>query len=309
MTDLELTAPPGIGEIIPGTDLATVVLGALDLAEGDIVVVTSKIISKAEDRLVRGNREEALVGETVRVVARRGPVTIVENKLGLVMAAAGIDASNVEAGTIALLPEDPDASARALRVALYDATGLNVAVVVSDTSGRAWRLGQTDIAIGVAGLAPLHSFAGRTDSYGNPLEVTEPAVADEIAGAAELAGGKLAGRPIVRLRGLADRVLPAGEHGPGARSVVRPRAEDLFALGARDAVVAAVAQDDTFGAPAHPDELLVALARCGLDARPDGKGLIVDTADLAVASRCAVVAFAHGWATAAGVPNSRLKRS
>ncbi|WP_310964411.1 coenzyme F420-0:L-glutamate ligase [Nocardioides terrisoli] len=305
---IELDAPDGIGEVRPGADLAAMIATALELRDGDVVVVTSKVVSKAEGRLTDGTRDDALPGETVRVVARRGPVTIVENRLGLVMAAAGIDNSNVAPGTVALLPADPDGSARAIRALLRESTGRNVAVVISDTSGRAWRLGQTDIAIGVAGLAPLEPFAGRVDAYGNPLAVTEPAVADEIAAAAELAGGKLAGRPLVRVRGLDDRVLPPGEDGPGARSVVRPREQDLFSLGAREAVVAAVAGDDpgAFGPPATAHEVGAALARCGLHVGPTDSGLVVDTAHPAAVTRAALVARAHGWVIEPGSPTSRL---
>ena len=167
------------------------------------------------------------------------------------MAAAGVDASNVAAGHVVLLPEDPDASARAIRERVYDETGRNVAVLVTDTAGRAWRTGQTDLAIGVAGLEPLDDFAGRTDSYGNELAVTAPAVADELASLAELVTGKLGGRPVSVVRGLAERVLPAGEHGPGAVVLIRPREQDMFALGAREAVLAAVRGDqaDCFGSP------------------------------------------------------------
>jgi coenzyme F420-0:L-glutamate ligase/coenzyme F420-1:gamma-L-glutamate ligase len=299
---LELFAPDGIGEVEPGTDLVALVGAAVDLTDGDVVVLTSKAVSKAEGRLVGGRREDAVAGETVRVVARRGPVTIVENRLGLVMAAAGVDDSNVPAGSVALLPADPDASARRVRTGLAASTGANVAVVVADTAGRPWRLGQTDVAIGVAGLAPLESYAGRTDGYGNPLVVTEPAVADELAGAAELAGGKLAGRPLVRVRGLAARVLPAGEHGPGARAVLRPAELDLFALGTRDAVVAAVAGDtpEAFGPPALPAEVVDALVRCGLPARVDGQRVVVDAADAAAGARVAVLAHAHRWRTVPG---------
>ena len=215
-------------------------LGGLDLHDGDVVLVTSKIVSKAEGRVRQGDRAAAIRDETVRVVARRGPTSIVENRLGIVMAAAGVDASNVSPGHVVLLPEDPDASARALRQGVYDDLGRNVAVVLTDTAGRAWRTGQTDLAVGVAGIEPLDHLAGSTDSYGNRLEVTAPAVADELAAAAELVAGKLGGRPISVVRGLAGRVLPTGEHGPGARALLRPRAEDMFALGAREAVMAAV---------------------------------------------------------------------
>ena len=150
---LEVFAPDGIGEVAPGTDLAA--LAAPHLRDGDVLVVTSKVVSKAEGRVVRAGREQAIRDETVRVVARRGPTSIVETGLGVVMAAAGVDASNVEPGWVVLLPVDPDASARRLREDLAASTGLNVAVVVSDTAGRAWRHGQTDLALGTAGLVQV----------------------------------------------------------------------------------------------------------------------------------------------------------
>ena len=166
----------------------------------------------------------------MRVVARRGPTSIVENRLGIVMAAAGVDASNVTPGHVVLLPEDPDASARALREGVYDDLGRNVAVILTDTAGRAWRTGQTDLAVGAAGIEPLDHLAGMTDSYGNRLEVTAPAVADELAAAAELVTGKLGGRPIsvvarARRPGAASRRARTGCPGaaPAAgRGHVRP---------------------------------------------------------------------------------------
>ena len=319
---LEVWAPDGMPEVVAGDDLAGLVLDALDgdrvadparrLAHGDVLCVTSKVVSKSEGRTRPGERDAAVEEETVRVVARRGPVRIVRNRLGLTMAAAGVDASNVAAGSVILLPVDPDASARALREEVRRRTGTNVGVVVTDTSGRAWREGQTDIAIGAAGLVVAEDFAGRTDLHGNALAVTLPAVADEIAGAAELAQGKLAGRPVAVVRGRADLVLPPGDHGPGAASLVRPDGGDLFGWGAREAVVRALAGDEAdrapFGVPASPDELRAALARVlgaahapspGSDAdldrpgEPGGAALLlpVDADHRVVAAVC----FAHGW--------------
>ena len=235
------------------------------------------------------------------MVARRGPTTIVENHLGLVMAAAGIDNSNVEAGHVVLLPRDPDASARALRSGLLAATGHNVAVVVTDTAGRAWRQGQTDLAIGAAGFVVLDDHAGRVDGYGNPLAVTAPALADEVAGAADLAQGKLAGRPVAVVRGLAAHVLRADDDGPGARSLNRPLAEDMFALGAREAVVAALAGEsaEAFGTPAPAADLVAALARVGVTATTDGER--VRLADEA-GPEARAVAHAHGWVSDRDVP-------
>jgi coenzyme F420-0:L-glutamate ligase/coenzyme F420-1:gamma-L-glutamate ligase len=237
VTELEIWAPDGLPEIAAGDDLAALLAASTadrPLRDGDVVVVTSKAVSKAEGRLFRMNREDAIRAETVRVVARRGPTRIVETRHGLVLAAAGVDASNTEPGTVVLLPLDPDASARALRSALADRLGIDVAVVVSDTLGRPWRNGLVDQAIGVAGLAPLEDLRGQQDAHGNRLDMTVTAVADEIAAAAELVKGKLAGRPVAVVRGLADRVGP--DHGPGAVAVVRPAHEDMFRLGARDVV-------------------------------------------------------------------------
>jgi coenzyme F420-0:L-glutamate ligase/coenzyme F420-1:gamma-L-glutamate ligase len=302
---LRAWAVEGIGEVTVGTDLAGLVEHA-GLEDGDVVVVTSKVVSKSEGRVHPGDREQAVADETVRVVARRGATTIVENRLGMVMAAAGVDASNVEPGHVVLLPEDPDGSARALRTRLLETTGRNVAVVVSDTAGRAWRTGQTELAVGLAGLEPLQDFSGRYDGYGNPLVVTAPAVADEVACVAELVSGKLGGRPVSVVRGLGEKVLPPREHGPGARVLLRPRAEDMFALGAREAVVAAVAgrSPDCFGSPATAEEVVAALAECGLDARAEesAQGIWVRVAlpgdvraQVAGAERVRLVAHAHRW--------------
>jgi coenzyme F420-0:L-glutamate ligase/coenzyme F420-1:gamma-L-glutamate ligase len=307
---IEVLAPDGLPEVGPGTDLAAMVAAAVDVRDGDVVVVTSKVVSKAEGRAVPGDRESALEGETVRVVARRGTFRIVRTRHGLVLAAAGIDASHVTPGTVLLLPEDPDASARALRADLLRLTGATVGVVVTDTAGRPWRDGQTDIAIGAAGVVVAEDHAGSVDSHGNTLAVTRPAVADEVAGAAELAQGKLAGRPVAVLRGRPDLVLPAGDDGPGAAALVRPEQEDLFAWGAREAVVRALAGDpedrSAFGTPVPAAELVDALGhvlgRPAAEAGSDAVIVAVDSAGEEAAARA--VAFAHGWAagSAAGTP-------
>ena len=301
MNRVEAWGVDGIGEITPGTDLGDLV-ARLELRDGDVVLVTSKVVSKAEGRVRAGDREDAIREATVRVVARRGSTTIVENHLGLVMAAAGVDASNVAAGSVVLLPEDPDASARTIRERVYDETGRNVAVLVTDTAGRAWRTGQTDLAVGVAGLEPLEDFGGSTDAYGNSLVVTAPAVADELASLAELVTGKLGRRPVSVVRGLAGRVLAPADHGPGARALLRARDQDMFALGAREAVLAAVRGDqpDCFGAPAPTEEVRAAMASCGLDAMVDGLsvriGLPTDPRDqVAAVERVRLVAHAHRW--------------
>lgn len=262
-TSIQITSAAGISEITEATDLSELLIHLYDYADGDILVVTSKIVSKAEGRTRPGTRDDWLASETERVVATRGATSIVRNRLGLTMAAAGIDSSNVAAGTVVLLPEDPDSSARVIRDRLRAATGRNVAVVVTDTAGRAWRDGQTDIAIGAAGLVVAESFAGRRDEHGNDLMVTMPAVADEIAGAAELAQGKLGGRPTALLRGRADLVMAPGSHGAGAAALVRPDGADLFGWGSREAVLRALRGDQgdraPFGAPVDLTELVGAL--------------------------------------------------
>ena len=188
---MQVTGVPGLPEITPGTDLGRLISDAApDLRDGDIVVVTSKIVSKAEGRVIRADRERAIDDEAVRVVARRGPTRIAETRHGLVLAAAGVDSSNTAPGTVVLLPEDPDGSARRLRKALGERRGINVGVVITDTMGRPWRIGQTDAAIGAAGLAPLRDHRGQADTFGNTMEVTIAAVADEIAAAADLVKGK-----------------------------------------------------------------------------------------------------------------------
>lgn len=163
--------------------------------------MTSKVVSKAAGLATRADKDDLLAAETDRVVARRGPTSIVRTHHGLTMAAAGIDNSNTAPGTLIPLPPDPDASAAAIRAGLLRLTGAQVAVIISDTAGRAWGVGQTDLAIGCAGILPVESFAGRTDPYGNPLAVTAPAIADELAGGAELASSKFGARPVVVVRG------------------------------------------------------------------------------------------------------------
>ena len=265
-----------------------------------MVAVTSKVVSKAEGRVRAGGREGALAAETARVVARRGPTTIARTHHGLTLAAAGIDASNVAAGSHVLLPEDPDASARRIRDGIA-AAGPNVGVLVTDTAGRAWRTGQTDIAIGAAGLLVAESFAGRHDPHGNPLQVTEPAVADELAGAAELASGKLGGRPFRVLRGRPDRGLPRGEDGPGAAALLRPDGEDMFGYGAREAVLQALRGEGqrVFGDPATAADLAAALADLlrTTDVLHDGDAVAASLSapfETEVAA-AGVLAFAYGW--------------
>ena len=296
---IEVIAPDGVVEVRVGDDLAGMLLERIELADGDVVVVTSKIVSKAEGRVVADtDRERELAGETVRVLARRGPTSIVRTRHGLTMAAAGIDASNVERGSVVLLPIDPDDSARRLRAELYQRTGHRVAVVVTDTAGRAWREGQTDIAIGAAGLVVLEQYAGRLDAHGNELAVTAPAVADEIAGTAELAQGKLGGRPFAVVRGRADLVLDATDDGLGAAALVRGEGGDLFGWGAREAVIRALRADPAdrlpFGAAVSAIELADVLGAT-LDVAAAALGPDLVALDAPIDTRAAALVFAHGW--------------
>jgi coenzyme F420-0:L-glutamate ligase len=239
--ELRVLPVRGLPDFRPGDDLAGAIAAAAPwLADRDVVVVTSKAVSKVEGRLVpapvdpagrEAARQRAIDAETVRVVATRGRTKIVETPQGLVLAAAGVDASNVRAGELALLPIDPDASARALQTALHTALGVEVAVVVSDTMGRPWRIGVVDVAIGAAGIRAVEDLRGATDTHGLRLEMTEVAVADELAAAAELAKGKLAGVPVAVVRGLSPVDDPRG-----AGALLRPSVEDLFRLGTAEAV-------------------------------------------------------------------------
>lgn len=237
---VSIFAIDGLPEIHPGDDLAGMLGDALEgmLAEGDILVITSKIVSKAEGRIVEADdREDAITVETRRLVATRahagGVTRIVETHTGLVMAAAGVDASNVPDGTVALLPVDPDASALAIATALRARLGVDIGVILSDTFGRPWRDGQTDVAIGAAGLRVVDDLRGSTDSQGRVLEVTVPAIADELAGAADLVKGKTTGRPVAVVRGLGRYV--AGLDAPGAKRLVRSAELDMFRLGSDEA--------------------------------------------------------------------------
>ena len=226
----------GLPEIAPGDDLAVLIGDAAgELQDGDILAVTSKIVSKAEGRIVQAaDREDAITAETVRVVATRGGTRIVENAWGQIMAAAGVDASNTADGTVLLLPVDPDASARHLCVGLRELLGIRVGVIVTDTFGRPWRDGQTDVALGAAGVRVLDDLRGTRDAAGHELQVTQPAVGDEIAAAADLVKGKANGTPVAVVRGLAhyvtDEIDPAG-----AQPLVRKADADMFRVGSTEA--------------------------------------------------------------------------
>ena len=238
---LQIWALEGIPEVTPGIDLVALVAeaAASTLKHGDILIVTSKIVSKAEGRIIAADdREDAITAETVRLVASRtspgGHMTrIVENKLGIVSAAAGVDASNTPHGTVLLLPVDPDASARALAAGLRMQLGVELGVIISDTLGRAWREGQTDSAIGAGGVHVFEDLRGQTDAEGRSLVVTMPCVADELAAAADLVKGKASRMPIAVVRGRSD--LVGSLELPGARSIVRDPERDMFRLGADEA--------------------------------------------------------------------------
>jgi coenzyme F420-0:L-glutamate ligase/coenzyme F420-1:gamma-L-glutamate ligase len=240
---ITIFAPAGIGEVMPGADLGAVILAAIEadprgpLQDGDIVVVTSKIISKAEGRVEDGSRRAELISSaTRRTVARRGETRIIRTHGGLTIAAAGIDRSNVSAESILLLPRDADASAAELHQRLVAATGRRLGVVVSDTAGRPWRMGQTDHAIGICGVRALDNYAGRWDAYGNELQITAMAVADELAAAADLVKGKLRGRPVAVVRGLEQLVA---ETDSSSRELLRDETKDMFSFGSQEAVLAA----------------------------------------------------------------------
>jgi coenzyme F420-0:L-glutamate ligase/coenzyme F420-1:gamma-L-glutamate ligase len=221
----------GIGEIHRGDDLAALIAANASLEDGDVVVVTQKIVSKAEKQLEAVDPDDPLSHkaiverESVRVLRRRGDLVISETKHGFVCANAGVDLSNVERGYAALLPEDSDRSARRIREGLKARAGVDVAVIVSDTFGRTWRRGLTDVAIGCAGIGAILDLRGSTDTYGREMMVTEVAVVDELASAAELVMGKATGLPVAVVRGVPTEWLRRGE----VRSeIVRKPEEDLF---------------------------------------------------------------------------------
>ncbi|MFV0460104.1 MAG: coenzyme F420-0:L-glutamate ligase [Actinomycetales bacterium] len=256
---ISLWSVPGIGEVSQGSDLVALIVtatAAQPLRTGDLVVVASKVVAKAEGRQVSAlRRDEAIAAETERVVAARAlpdgrTTVVVQSHPGPVLAAAGVDASDVPEGTVLLLPADPDASARRLRDGLQAATGARVGVLITDTAGRPWRAGVTDFCLGAAGLQVLDDRRGSVDTHGNTLSVTIRNVADEVAAAADLVKGKSAGTPVAIVRGLG--ALVDGSSDPGAGDLVRVGVTDWFRYGHVEAVWAALARagDDSW-LPAH----------------------------------------------------------
>ncbi|MGO9195724.1 MAG: coenzyme F420-0:L-glutamate ligase [Acidimicrobiales bacterium] len=228
-----LTVHPvaGFPEIDRGADLAGVIAELAELEDGDVVVVTQKIVSKAEGRMVRVDpgdpdaKRRLAESEAVRILRRRGDLVVTETRHGYVCANSGIDLSNVAEGWAALLPEDPDRSARRIRDGLRARSGRTVGVVISDTFGRAWRRGVVDVAIGCAGVRGIVDLRGTLDALGRELVATEMCIVDEIAAAAELVMGKASGVPVAVVRGVDPAVL---DEGSVLREVVRPYGEDLF---------------------------------------------------------------------------------
>lgn len=231
MSRLEIFGVEGLPEIGRGDDLAGMILDAAELRDHDVVVVTQKIVSKAEGAVAtvdpgdpRAHRA-VVEAESVRILRRRGDLVISETRHGFVCANAGVDLSNMAAGQVALLPEDPDRSARRIRDGIRGRAGIEVGVIISDTFGRPWRRGVTDVAIGVAGLRPILDLRGTRDALGRELQVTEVAIVDELAAAAELVMGKAAAVPVAVIRGVDPSWFGAGSV---VTDVVRHPAEDLF---------------------------------------------------------------------------------
>lgn len=228
MTEIRIIPISGVAEVLAGDDLALLITAAAGdgtFQDDDVIVVTQKVVSKAEGRVVpAADRDAAIASESVRVLRRsQGGMVIAETRHGFVCANAGVDASNIDGDHIALLPVDPDASARRIRARIKHLTGVDVGVVISDTFGRAWRLGQTDVAIGVAGIEPFVDYRGQADSHGTEMTATRIAVADELAGAAELVMGKVDKVCAALIRGATVR------RGRGAATeIVRPPGEDFF---------------------------------------------------------------------------------
>jgi coenzyme F420-0:L-glutamate ligase/coenzyme F420-1:gamma-L-glutamate ligase len=232
MSSIQVIGIPGISEVTPGDDVAQAIIDAIDaspaeLTEGDVLVVTHKIVSKAEGRVIEAGNDEdyrtAVESEARSVIRRRGDLVIAQTRHGFICANAGVDRSNVPSGKAILLPLDPDRSAHGIRMRLQQATGIDVPVVISDTFGRAWRRGQTDVAIGVSGMEAIADFRGKPDASGRIMEATEVAVVDEIAAAADLAMGKTDQIPAAIVRG-----VPWVRGEARATDLIRPAGEDLF---------------------------------------------------------------------------------
>ncbi|MBK5109967.1 MAG: coenzyme F420-0:L-glutamate ligase [Thermoleophilia bacterium] len=246
---MTVTAVPGLPEIVPGFEFGAALAGSVDIADGDVIVISQKVVSKAENRLVDLSAVEPgavaqkmgaeldhdprlveLILRESRRIVRADPergILITETRHGFVCANAGIDASNLRhPGTVALLPEDPDGSARRIRAEITAAAGTRPAVIISDSFGRAWRLGQVEVAIGMAGIGPLDDWRGRTDRAGTVLEATSIGIADEIAAAADLIRDKTSGTPAALVRGLGRYV--GADDGPGCGAQIRSGSEDLF---------------------------------------------------------------------------------
>ena len=265
-------APAGIGEIAFGTDLVAEIVAAVaadpsgPLQDGDIVVLTSKVVSKAEGRYLPAHRRDAAIDDESRgTVARRGPTRILRTRHGLTLAAAGVDTSNVASDSILLLPVDPDASAERLRSGLEERTGTRLGVVISDTAGRPWRIGQTDQAIGASGVRVIERYEGRRDGYGNELQVTAIAIADELAGAADLVKAKLLGRPVAVVRGLGHHLVergspsPSSPHSPSCADT--PSSADPHSAAADAPYAAASATEASSPLPSGDDTRAAALVR------------------------------------------------
>ncbi|MEI7885929.1 MAG: coenzyme F420-0:L-glutamate ligase [Actinomycetes bacterium] len=240
MNSIQLIPLAGMPEIVRASDIAALICSAVaeaneQLAHHDVVVVTQKIVSKAEGAMAQVDPDDPLSHkplveqESVRILRRRGELIISETRHGFVCANAGIDLSNVARGEAALLPVDPDRSARRIRDGIKGLTGVEVAVIISDTFGRPWRRGVTDVAIGAAGIFPVLDLRGTQDSYGRELQVTEVAIVDEIAGAAELVMGKASGIPVAIVRGVDESAFDLGSTRVGvAENLIRSPQEDLF---------------------------------------------------------------------------------
>jgi coenzyme F420-0:L-glutamate ligase / coenzyme F420-1:gamma-L-glutamate ligase len=320
VTALLVVPLAGIPEVREGDDLARLLLEAvgragLELADGDVLAVTSKVVAKAEGRTVPlpddpADRErvlaETVAAETVRVVARRGRLVIAETRTGLVGANALVDASNAGGDRLVLLPADPDASAARLRAAIEELDGHDVAVVVTDTLGRPWRLGQTDVAVGLAGMGALDDWRGRADGDGRPLEVTEVAVADEAAAAADLVKGKASRVPAALLRG-----VPRPKGDDTARDLVRPPTEDLFRTAAtaedllaflEGGLAAGQVLEGGAARPVDPAVLDQALAAARAVPIPGGRQLRVLPVPAAARTACLAAASSPALPALAGAP-------